>query len=106
MNHVPLNYGPAEAKEVISIWNALTDGWKRDNVFVSGFVFPNKGVSVSVKEPTQNAGLKYRTNLKVVSIIVVKARDLHEAVELAKLCPIVNQGGLVEVNEILQRPSK
>lgn len=104
LNHVPLNYGPTEAKKVISIWNTVTENWKRDNVFVSSFVFPNKSVLVSIKE-TQEGSLQSPSNLKLVSLIVIKAKDFKEAVELAKLCPIINQGGLVQVNEISQRPS-
>jgi hypothetical protein len=101
---VPLSYGPVEAKEVIGSWNTVTDIWKKDNIFVSSFVFPNKSVLVSIKE-TQEGSLQSSDNLKIVSVIVIKAKDFKEAVELAKLCPIINQGGLVEVNEVLQRPN-
>jgi hypothetical protein len=36
----------------------------------------------------------------VLGFIVVEARDLDEAVELAKSCPIVRGGGAIEIRPV------
>jgi len=40
----------------------------------------------------------------VLGFIVVEARDLGEAAELAKRCPIVQSGGSVEVRPVAKSP--
>jgi hypothetical protein len=40
----------------------------------------------------------------VLGFMVVQARDLHEAVEISKGCPIVEGGGSVEIRPVIQLP--
>lgn len=104
LNRVPLNYGPEDAKTVIALWNALTDKWKANDIFVSSFVFPREGyvVSGSAKKVTKETVAA--NNLKMVSCIIIRATDFEHALELAKACPILEQGGSVEVSEVQARP--
>jgi hypothetical protein len=40
----------------------------------------------------------------VLGFMVVQARDLHEAVEISKGCPIVEGGGSVEIRPVIKMP--
>lgn len=104
LNRVPVSYGGNEAKEVIEIWNKVTNKWKADSIFVTSFVFPNEGYVVSDLGKTVKKETVSANNLKIVSSIVIKAGSYEEAIELAKACPILQQGGTIEVIEIMTRP--
>jgi hypothetical protein len=104
LNRVPLNYGGKEAKEVIETWNNVMGKYKADSIFVTSFVFPNEGYVISGSEKTVKKETVSANNLKIVSTIVIKAASYEEAIELAKAFPILQQGGTVEVSEIMSRP--
>jgi hypothetical protein len=40
----------------------------------------------------------------VLGFMVVQARDLHEAAEISKGCPIVAGGGSVEIRPVMKLP--
>ena len=105
LNRVPAGYGAAEANAVREKWNLVTDKWKADNVFVSSFIFPGTGHVVSGDERSVKKDVVLSNNLRMVSTIIVRAADIDAAVALSKSCPILEQGGMVEVNEIQPRPA-
>lgn len=99
---LPIEYGFEQAAEVRAKWTTLTDQWKEQGIFVSSFVFPSKGSlvyndRVVYEEVTSN-------DLKVISSLILKAENFEAALLLAKKCPILEQGGAVEVREIQPRP--
>ena len=106
LNRVPLNYGSNEARAVINIWNEVTDKWKADGIFVSSYVFPNEGFVISGAEKKVSKETVSSNNLRIVSVIVIKAANYDDATEQAKNCPTLQQGGTVEVSEIIVRPTQ
>lgn len=99
---LPLPYGPEEAAAVRPRWNALTDQWKADGIFVTSFIFPSVGYVLSGNDKAVKEQV-VSNNLRVISNIVIKAADMETAVSLAKKCPILEQGGTVEVREVQPR---
>lgn len=99
---LPLQYGPEEAATARPRWNALTDQWKADGIFVTSFVFPREGYVVSGNDKVAKEQVVSH-NLRMISSIIVKAVDIEAAVSLAKKCPILEQGGTVEVREVQPR---
>ena len=100
MVRVPDSYNAEQAKAVNPLWDKLLEKWKAEGAYVLSFAFPGESYTVSgtdkmVKKETVLAG-----NLKVVSNIVLQAKTIEQAIELAKSCPILIYGGTVEIREI------
>lgn len=97
---VPDTYDREQAKLVNPQWDQLLEKWKNAGVYILSFAFPGESFTVSgnaksVKKETVLSG-----NLRVVSNIVVQAENIQDAVELAKMCPVLPFGGTVEIREI------
>lgn len=105
INRVPENYDRTDAQRINEAWNDVTQKWKEDEIFVSSFVFPNEGFEISEIDRHVNKQYVLTNNLKVVSVIIIKAENVESAVELAKACPHIEQSGTVEVREVMARPS-
>lgn len=101
--HLPLSYGAKQASVVREKWTALTDQWKANAIFVSSFVFPGAGYVVAGKDTVTNKDIT-TDGLKLISTIIIRALDFKEAIQLAKMCPILEQEGIVEVREVQPRP--
>lgn len=102
---VPEAYSKDDATAVRPQWNALTDQWKAEGIFITSYIFPNPGYVVL--DAQKNSKKEYVTTsggLKEVSNIIVHAADLEQALNLAKRCPVLEQGGSVEVRELQVRP--
>jgi steroid delta-isomerase-like uncharacterized protein len=101
--HLPLNYGPDQAQEVREHWSRLLDQWKANGTYVTSFVYPNDGSLVKGPEKTiTNEGITY-DNFRLVSNLILRATNYEAALELAKNCPVLQQGGMIEVREIQPR---
>lgn len=50
---------------------------------------------------TPNSGFHIAEKNSVSGNLVLKAKDLNEAAEIAKDCPIIDAGGEVEVRNVL-----
>ncbi len=100
---VPASYGAEDAKAVREKWNALTDQWKADNIFVTSYVFPPEGFVVFNSSGATKKEYVVSDKLKVVSTIILNAQSLDDALGLAKHCPILEQGGTIEVREVQPR---
>lgn len=101
---LPLNYGPDKAKEVREKWNTLLDKWKENGPYVTSFVYPNDGYLVTGSEKSVTNEGVVSNNFKLVSNMILKAANYEAALELAKKCPVLEQGGMIEVREIQPRP--
>lgn len=100
---VPADYTTEQAKTVNPKWNAVTDKWKADGVWVASYVFPGNSFVVSGAEKNVKNEYTLANNLKVVSTIILKADTMETALELAKECPILAYGGSIEVREVPAR---
>lgn len=100
---VPTTYSSEQAKAVNPKWNIVLDKWKADSVFVTSFVFPGESYVLSGADRLVKNSPVVADNLKVVSSIILRAASLEKAVELAKIAPVLEYGGTVEVREIPPR---
>src|SRR6476660_5948489 len=101
---LPLSYGPAQAQAVRPQWTSLIDQWKMENIFVTSFIAPTDGNVVAGKDKNVSKTAIVSNDTKVISNIIIKASDIEQATKLAQLCPILSQGGTVEVRETQTRP--
>lgn len=101
---LPFSYGPTQAQAVRAQWTSLTDQWKTDGIFVTSFIAPTDGYVVAGENKNVEKRFIVSNNTKVISNIIIKATDIEQATKLAQLCPILNQGGTVEVRETQPRP--
>jgi hypothetical protein len=97
---VPETYGIEQAKLAGPQWEKLLKQWKTEGVYIVSFAFPGESYTVSGTEKLVKKETVLSNNLKVVSNIVLKAKTMEQALELAKSCPILLYGGSVEVREI------
>ena len=85
-------------------WNTLLDTWKANGTYITSFVYPNDGYLVTGSEKfITNEGV-VSNNFKLVSNMILRATSYEAALELAKKCPVLEQGGMIEVREIQPRP--
>lgn len=97
---VPVSYTAAQAKATGEVWNQTIEKWKADGVYVTSFAFPGEGYVVAGAAKAIRKETVVSNNLKVVSNIVLRAETIAAASALAKDCPILQYGGMVEVREI------
>jgi hypothetical protein len=69
-----------------------------------GIPLERSGKLVRGSEPTISDGPFAEAKDIVIGFIVVAARDLQHALDIAKTCPIVLGGGAVEVRPVLEAP--
>jgi len=99
---LPLNYGAEQAAAVRPEWNALTDQWKSAGIYVTSYVFPSESYVVSGKGEVTKVNV-VSNGLRIISSLLIQAPNFEEALSLAKKCPILKQGGTVEVREVQPR---
>jgi len=97
---VPMKYSPDQVKAVTPLWEQLLEEWKKAGVYVLSFAFPGESFTVSGKEKRIKKEAVLSGDQRVVSNLVIQAETIEEALELAKSCPILMHGGMVEVREI------
>jgi hypothetical protein len=100
---VPVTYTTEQAKTVNPEWNLVTNKWKADGIFVTSFVCPGESYVISGAERSVKKEPVVADNLKIVSNIILLAENLENAVELAKVCPVLNYGGSIEVRAVQPR---
>lgn len=100
------NYQPTEAElnEQQKQWGAYIGGIASQAKFVStcqlGFSGKQIFADLSVKE-----GIAIAENQTLGGNMVVKAKNMEDATEMAKGCPILKIGGTVEVRDIIPMES-
>lgn len=97
---VPESYSKEQAKAVAPAWDKLLEQWKAEGVYILSFAFPGESYTVSGAEKVVKKESVISGNLRVVSNIVLQSGTMEGALELAKRCPILLYGGMVEVREI------
>lgn len=97
---IPTDYTTEQAKKVGPLWDKLLEKWKSDGVYILSFAFPGESYTVTGKEKSVSKETVLSGNLRVVSNIVLQAKTMDEALELAKSCPVLEYGGKIEVREI------
>jgi hypothetical protein len=103
---VPLSYSSELAKAVGPQWDKVLENWKADDVYVTSFPFPPEGFSITGAERAIKKEWIVADDRKVVSAIILRAAAMEDALELAKVCPVLDHGGSVEVREIMPRVAR
>lgn len=96
---VPEDYGAERAKAVNPEWDKTIAYWKAEGAYVESFAFPRPGYVISGAGKQVEEGSITWGGQIVVSIVVLQAENIAQAMELAKRCPILDHGGTVEVRE-------
>ena len=98
--------GTAErAQKSLEGWMVWIDGLKSQGQLKnSGIPLERSGKLVRGSQQTVSDGPFAEAKDIVIGFIVVTARDLEHALDIAKTCPIVLGGGAVEVRPVLEAP--
>jgi hypothetical protein len=95
------DYQPTEAElgEMHKEWGAFFGQLAGQGNLVSTHQLGFEGKQLSADKKITD-GIYVSGNLMVGGNVVVTAGSIDEATEMAKLCPIFNMGGIVEVRSI------
>lgn len=96
---VPQTYDTEQAKKVAPEWDRTLEYWNGQGAYVESFPFPQPGYILSGSDRQAEAGMITWGGQKVVSMVVLQAENMEQAMELAKRCPVLDYGGTVEVRE-------
>lgn len=100
---LPLSYGPKQAQAVREKWTTLINQWKAEGIFVTSFIGPADGYVITGVDKTVAKASIVSNDSRFISNIIINATDIEHSVQLAKLCPILDQGGTIEIRETQPR---
>ena len=98
----PSHLSPEDQQAHMQKWFAWVEKLSQEKKYVAGeAVLPGgKTILGSIKSVTDGP---YAEGKEIVGgFFVVEAKDLNEAVEMAKACPDYELGGIVEVREVMK----
>jgi hypothetical protein len=96
---------PAEGQKVMQQWHAwMKDLGEKGHLKAIGSPLEKTGKLVSGKNKIVSDGPFAEAKDIIGGYTIVVAKDISEAAEVAKGCPIFLAGGAVEVRPILQIP--
>jgi hypothetical protein len=95
------NFQPTEADlaEMHQTWGAFFGGIAGQGKLVSTFQLGFEGKLIAA-DKTVTDGIYIASNETISGNMVVNADTIEEATEMAKLCPILQMGGTIEVRSI------
>ncbi|RQP10136.1 MAG: hypothetical protein EAS52_23150 [Parapedobacter sp.] len=96
---VPETYTTEQAKKVGPEWDKTIEYWKAQGAYVESFAFPRPGYVISGSDRQAEEGSITSNGQRVVSIVVLQAENITQAIKLANRCPVLDHGGKVEVRE-------
>jgi hypothetical protein len=99
INPAPL--APDDLTDVRAKWKKIVDDWTAREIFVTSNQIVQEGVVVSGREGTARPGSVASDGLRIVSTINIRAASLEEAAALARIVPLLEYGGTVEIREKL-----
>ncbi len=91
---------PEEMQRHMQEWGAWLDNLTQTGRFESGTPLEAAGKIVSGPNTTATETPFAEPGEVVTGYLVISARDIDEAVEIAKACPILDVGGRVEVRAV------
>ena len=99
INPAPL--APDNLTAVRAKWKVVVDDWTARGIFVTSNQIVQEGVVVSGREGTSHPGSVPSDGTRIVSTINIRATSIEEAATLAKVVPLLEYGGTVEIREKL-----
>lgn len=91
------------AMDVIQTWNDWMQGLAVKGILTGGEALQVSGKYVKGTNKVVSDGLYADGNEMVGGYLIVNAKDIDDAVEISKGCPILNEDGSVEVRPIQKR---
>ena len=96
---------PEELQKMMDAWFSWLGDLRSKGIYEAGDPLEEQGKVVRGKDrPTVTDGPYAEGKEEVGGYVIVKARDLEHATELSKGCPILQNGGTVEVRPIQKMP--
>jgi len=93
---------PGDQQDNMQQWFAWVEKLKNENRYVAGEALVPGGKSISGSKKLVTDGPFAESKEVVAGFFVVMARDIDEAVTMAKDCPDYELGGTVEVREVVK----
>lgn len=100
--HVATAHSQA-AMDVIQAWNDWMAELAEKGLLAGGDALQLSGKIVKGSEKVVSDGTYAKGNDMVGGYLIVNAKDVNDAVEISKGCPILNEEGSVEVRPIQKR---
>ena len=98
--HVQNANDSKEAKEYIQSWMTWMQGLVQKGILVGGENLQRTGKQVNGKSKVVTDGPFIVAKEMVNGHLIINAKDINEAVEIAKGCPIFQENGKVEVRPV------
>ena len=101
-NHLTLE----ETQQLRLQWGRLVPRWREEKKFVEGYIFSDDGHTIEgAPERLVNDKTVIEHGMQAAGFVIILAADMEEALQLAKLCPLLDFGGTVEVRERVPQPA-
>lgn len=91
------------AMDVIQTWDDWMQGLAQKGILAGGDALQVSGKKVSGTRKVVSDGPYAEGNEMLGGYLIVNAKDINDAVEISKGCPILNEDGSVEVRPIQNR---
>ena len=89
-----------EVKAYIQLWVTWQQGLGQKGILAGGEPLQTTGKQVNGKNKVVTDGPFREAKEMVGGYLIINAKDIYEAVEIAKGCPIFKENGKVEVRPI------
>ena len=97
---MPANLSPQEMQANMQKWMTWMEALGKKGQLVGGEPLQNSGKQIAGKKKVVTDGPFAESKEMVGGYLIVNAKDLNDAVELSKGCPIFEEDGHVEVRPI------
>lgn len=101
--HVHTAKDTKEVKAYIESWDTWMEGLGRKGILTGGDPLQTTGKQVNGKNKVVIDGPFMEAKAMLGGFLLVNAKDIDEAVEIAKGCPIFEEDGKVEVRPVQKR---
>ncbi|MEQ8474681.1 YciI family protein [Fulvivirga sp.] len=91
------------AMDIIQTWNDWMQGLAEKGILAGGDALQVSGKHVKGTKKVVSDGPYAIGNEMVGGYLIVNSKDINDAVEISKGCPILNEDGSVEVRPIQKR---
>lgn len=98
----PSKLSPEAQEAHMGKWFAWVEKLRKANKYASGEALLPGGKTITGSKKTITDGPFAEAKEVIGGYFVVNAKDLNEAVEMAKECPDYDLGGIVEVREVMK----
>ena len=98
----PSQLSPQEQEEQMQKWLAWADKLQKENRYLAGEPLLPGGKTVAGTKKSVTDGPFAESKEVIGGFFIIHAKNLDEAVQMAKECPDYDLGGSVEVREVMK----